>query len=200
MLKGKEVFKVVKTIEQIIDTKANIISKEQKVDRDDARSIIYLTTIDFFRKFYDNKRSKPITFFLNFCLPRAKTEIIRQMHPLKLSYDSIEKGTYKKFSFTSLDCRVGDADDNDLYDLYTPYEDNTIELFDIKTYGNKLLNKSKLTAKEKKVIKMYFGLYNDKQYTLKEIGKAYNICHETARRIKDTGIKKIKTYNRIGDY
>lgn len=198
MIKDKEVFKVISTIEKIIDTKANIIAKEQKIEKDDAKSIIYLTTVDFFKKFYDNKKSKPITFFLNFCLPRAKVEIIRQSYPLKLSYDSIEKGTHKNFSFTSLDYKTGEAEDSDLYDLYAAYEDNSIEIFDNKTYSRKLLNRSKLTQKEKKILKMYYGLYRNKEYTLKEIGKIYNISFEAVRLIRNKGLNKIKKYNNIG--
>lgn len=200
MLKNKEVFNLISGIEQLIDTKANIISKEKRLEKDDVKSIIYLTTVNFFKKYYNKKRAKPITFFLNFCLPRARVEIIRQSSPIRLSYSSVEKGLYNDFTFTSLDNKNIESDNSDLYDLYASYEDNSIDIYDNKTYTNKLLNKSNLTAKEKKIVKMYFGFYKDREYTLKEIGKVYNTSYEMIRRIKDRSLNKIKIHNRIGEY
>lgn len=200
MLNNKEVFKIIKEIEQDMEIKATIIAREQNLDKDDTRSIVYLTTFNFFKKYYNSKKSKPITFFINYCVPRSRIEIIRQTHPVKLSYNSIEKGLNKNFSFISLDCKTGEADDNDLYDLYATYEDNSIDFYDSKSFSDKILNKSNLTAREKKVLKMHYGLYGDKEYSLKEIGKTYNVSLEMARKIRDNGIRKIRQYNKIGEY
>lgn len=57
---------------------------------------------------------------------------------------------------------------------------------------------SRLSEKEKEVIKKRFGLYGQK-YTLEEIGKEYGITRERVRQIENLSIKKLKELEELKD-
>jgi RNA polymerase primary sigma factor len=50
-----------------------------------------------------------------------------------------------------------------------------------------------LTEKEADVIKYYFGLDNNDELTLEEIGKIFNLTKERIRQIKENALKKLRT-------
>lgn len=198
MLTNKETFEILQSLYDTIDIKSNIISKEKRMDKDDVKSIIYMTTFNYVKKYYNSKKSKPITFFLNFAFPKSRVEITRQMLPIKLSHGLVEKGVHHNLRFTSLDVNAGEEDDQDLYNLFGSYNDNTIDFYDSETYTNKLLRNSNLTAKEEDILKMYYGLHSGKQYSLAKIGQKYNVSYEYIRAIREKGLSKIRKYNNIG--
>ena len=49
-----------------------------------------------------------------------------------------------------------------------------------------------LTERERKVVRMYFGIGEETSYTLEEIGKQSDITRERVRQIKDAALKKLK--------
>ena len=49
-----------------------------------------------------------------------------------------------------------------------------------------------LTEKERDVIKKRFGFFNDKIYTLEEIGREYGVTREWIRQIEEKAIKKLR--------
>ncbi|MGX7583063.1 sigma-70 family RNA polymerase sigma factor [Candidatus Vidania fulgoroideorum] len=49
-----------------------------------------------------------------------------------------------------------------------------------------------LDKKERKIIKMRFGLGNEKEKTLEEVGKIFNVTRERIRQIESKALKKIK--------
>lgn len=191
MLTNKETFKILQTLDKIIDTKSNIISKEKHIDKDDIKSIIYMTTFNYIKKYYDNKKSKPITFFLNFAFPKSRVEIVRQMLPIKLSHGLIESGTHNNLSFTSLDINTGEEDDQSLYNLFGGYEDDTVDINDNKNYVNKLLSTTKLTKKEIDVLTSFYGI-GCEQKTRHELMDQYHCSSSRIYELKNTAIRKIR--------
>ena len=51
---------------------------------------------------------------------------------------------------------------------------------------------SKLNDKEQEIIRLRFGLYYDKYYTLEEVGEIFNLTRERIRQIEGKAIKKLK--------
>ena len=55
-----------------------------------------------------------------------------------------------------------------------------------------------LTPREKKIIKMRFGIDHDATYTLDEIGRRFNVTRERIRQIEKRALEKLET-SRIGE-
>ena len=67
----------------------------------------------------------------------------------------------------------------------------------IENSRNKVLqqNLKKLTSQEQKVITMYFGLGEQKQLSLKDIGHYINLSKERVRQIKEKGLANLRGFN-----
>ena len=50
---------------------------------------------------------------------------------------------------------------------------------------------SALTPREKRIVRMYYGLCADRKYTLEEIGDELNISSDRARKIKRAALEKL---------
>lgn len=78
----------------------------------------------------------------------------------------------------------------------TQFQDNMAGFNPMETI-NILL--SRLTDKEKDVVKRRFGLHADSRQTLEEIGKHYGITRERVRQIENLSIKKLKELQELRD-
>ncbi len=78
----------------------------------------------------------------------------------------------------------------------TQFQDNIAGFNPMETI-NVLL--SRLTDKEKDVVKRRFGLTADSKETLEEIGKHYGITRERVRQIENLSIKKLKELKELKD-
>jgi len=58
---------------------------------------------------------------------------------------------------------------------------------------------NKLSAREKKIIELRFGLDSKGPYTLEETGKILGITRERVRQIQDNALKKLKTFKLATD-
>lgn len=52
-----------------------------------------------------------------------------------------------------------------------------------------------LSNRESTILKMYFGIGNNQEMTLSEIGEKIGITNERVRQIKEFALKKLRTYN-----
>ena len=86
--------------------------------------------------------------------------------------------------------------------LYEPIgtdrEGNEIQLFDVietddilKLYQHV---ESKLSTRERLVLKMRYGLYNEEEYTQREIAKLLGISRSYVSRIEKSAIEKLRGY------
>jgi RNA polymerase primary sigma factor len=53
-----------------------------------------------------------------------------------------------------------------------------------------------LSAREREVVKLYFGIGEDTPHTLDEIGRRFNLTRERARQIKERAINRLKYFTR----
>lgn len=58
---------------------------------------------------------------------------------------------------------------------------------------------SSLTPREAKVLKMRYGIFEKREYTLEEVGKCFNVTRERIRQIEAQAIEKLKNPGRSDD-
>lgn len=94
----------------------------------------------------------------------------------------------------SLDAPIKDENAGTLIDVLHNNDqidsDNSAEKGSINKEIEKVLGI--LTERERKVVRMYFGIGEETSYTLEEIGKQSDITRERVRQIKDAALKKLK--------
>jgi RNA polymerase primary sigma factor len=49
-----------------------------------------------------------------------------------------------------------------------------------------------LTEREKEIVKLYFGIGEETNYTLEEIGKRFKLTRERVRQIKEKALRRLK--------
>lgn len=104
------------------------------------------------------------------------------------------------FNVTSLDAVVASNDDDkdgsDMYtfveDTETPSPEEVAIKNDIKTKVKEAIQR--LKPQQIKVLTMRFGIENDREMTLDEIGKTMNLTRERVRQIEVTALRKMRIY------
>ncbi len=95
---------------------------------------------------------------------------------------------------TSLETPVGDEDDSILGDFIA----DTTQLSPIEATSRELLKENieevlaSLSDREAKVLKMRFGLMNEKPMTLEEVGKEFGVTRERIRQIEAKALRKLR--------
>ncbi len=94
----------------------------------------------------------------------------------------------------SLDANINDTDDLKLIDLISSKE-NTEEEAITKAMLGECLNF--LDEKEKDIIVSYFGAFNTKRLTQKELGVKYNVSDRRIQQIINNALLKMSRYKKI---
>lgn len=96
-------------------------------------------------------------------------------------FDSLENEDYEQ-----------EKDKDEKYNITTEYDDIINELNDVKrSFINKLLKK--LPYRGQKIIIYYYGLNNEKERNLEEIGNELGITKERVRQIKEKCLKILRS-------
>lgn len=94
---------------------------------------------------------------------------------------------------TSLQAPVGEEEDSTLSD-FIPDENHSVEdeynKIELSNAVKGILNE--LSEKESEVIKYRFGFYNDKVYTLEEVGLIFGVTRERIRQIECKALRKLR--------
>jgi RNA polymerase primary sigma factor len=94
----------------------------------------------------------------------------------------------------SMDAPISQEEENTMYDLIqstdTPSPDKNLINESLSYEIERALNT--LSARESKVLKLYFGLGMKHPFTLEEIGEELTLTRERVRQIKEKAIKKIQ--------
>ena len=98
----------------------------------------------------------------------------------------------------SLDAPIRDDNGGTLIDILRDEEQDNADDEATKSSLNEEVEKilEILTDRERNVVRMYFGIGEDTNYTLEEIGEQSGITRERVRQIKDAALKKLKRSNR----
>ncbi len=98
----------------------------------------------------------------------------------------------------SLESPIGE-DDCRLMDIISdPYSTSPLDMLETKELNRIMRNAlcTNLSNGEEGVVKMRFGIDEDKEYTLEEIGKKLDVTRERIRQIEVKAIKKLKRFGR----
>ncbi|OGR06721.1 MAG: RNA polymerase sigma factor RpoD [Deltaproteobacteria bacterium RIFOXYD12_FULL_50_9] len=94
----------------------------------------------------------------------------------------------------SLDTPIGDGEDSNLSDFIE--DDKTLSPVEASMLENMRQSMSKalsaLSPREEKVVRMRFGLGEESDLTLEEVGKAFSVTRERIRQIEAKAILKLK--------
>jgi len=94
----------------------------------------------------------------------------------------------------SLDAPLSDEDENTMGDIvpddHTPGPSEAIERELLRQEVRRML--SGLNPRERQVIELRFGLIDDHDYTLEEVGKRLKVTRERVRQIEDRAIRKLR--------
>jgi len=98
----------------------------------------------------------------------------------------------------SLDAPFQQGDGNSLLDVlqnnHLPSPDTNLMDESLRVEINKVLHT--LTNREAKIIKLYFGIDQDRPLTLEEIGEIFNLTRERVRQIKEKALRKLRHKSR----
>jgi RNA polymerase primary sigma factor len=93
----------------------------------------------------------------------------------------------------SLDLPIGDEDGGRLGDLVedaNPGPEQTVSATVVRTEIESIL--TALTPRERRVIQLRFGLVDDHQRTLEEVGRRLGVTRERARQIETTALRRLR--------
>jgi RNA polymerase sigma factor (sigma-70 family) len=98
----------------------------------------------------------------------------------------------------SLDMLVSDEGDDTLKDMLRDTKAQSLEkLIDEQTRGKNISKWiSRLPETERRVIEMRYGLNQERQYTLNDIGRQFGITRERVRQIENNAIRKLRQVTR----
>jgi len=100
---------------------------------------------------------------------------------------------------TSLDAPLSDGKKGNLLDMLSDEADEEspdLHMINISLSEEITRILSTLNARERDVLRLYFGIGHDTAYTLEEIGVRTNITRERVRQIKDGALQKLRQLGR----
>ena len=100
----------------------------------------------------------------------------------------------------SLETPIGDEEDSKLVDLIedsnTTSPSKILEMSELKEIINSALS-SVLNTREESIVRLRFGIDDEKEHTLEEVGQEFQVTRERIRQIEVKAIKKLKRAGRI---
>jgi len=117
---------------------------------------------------------------------------------LALSDFEVSDTIQKSSKHLSLDAPFSEEEENRLLDIIEnqeqPAPDNTLISESLRIELDRAL--ATLTPREADVVKLYFGLDEEKPLTLEEIGERFNITRERVRQIKEKALRRLRHASR----
>jgi len=95
----------------------------------------------------------------------------------------------------SLEKPVGEEEDSTLGDFISDPNSKTPHQVMLDTITEQTLNEylNALTEREAKVLRLRYGLYDGKYYTLEEVGKEFSVTRERIRQIEAKALRKLRS-------
>ncbi|HMA61980.1 MAG TPA: RNA polymerase sigma factor RpoD/SigA [bacterium] len=115
--------------------------------------------------------------------------------------EDIKKSTLKQYNnrTMSIDAPLDDDSKNTLKDILPSEEDGSPQKVQFEKSFKQELNHAlnTLEPREKKILKLYFGVDQERPATLEEIGEIFDLTRERIRQIKERALRKLRHISRI---
>ena len=125
---------------------------------------------------------------------------------LDLSVEKIELAKKCMDITVSLSAPIGageDGADTELGELIEDERlnfDNTMDDMIIRDFMSKFMSTTRISERDKKILMLRNGFYNNKKYTLEEIGAMYGVTRERIRQIELQALRKLQKDIVIGSF
>ena len=102
-------------------------------------------------------------------------------------------------TYSSLNVTVGEDENVELGEFLSEEDAVTIEEMIENRELRRILDDvlDTLTEREKKVIRLRFGLEDNRQWTLEEVGRLFNVTRERIRQIESKALRKLRHPSRL---
>ncbi len=100
----------------------------------------------------------------------------------------------------STDAPLDDDDDGNFLDVFVKEDDPATDSGVEREYNDSIIRKSLdiLTDKERKIIRMYFGLGESREFSLDEIAMSLGLSRERTRQIRDRALRRLRLESNSG--
>lgn len=112
---------------------------------------------------------------------------------LDLTITEVKQSMKNSGRHVSMDAPLREGETSTLYDLRSgesPNPDNSLMSESLRIEINRALDT--LSYRESNVLKLYYGLDNEKQMSLVEIGETFDLTRERVRQIREKGIRRLR--------
>ncbi|WP_088324029.1 sigma-70 family RNA polymerase sigma factor [Polaribacter tangerinus] len=114
---------------------------------------------------------------------------------LDMSENDVEQAMKNSGKHVSMDAPFREGEDANLYNVLrfdeSPKPDKELIAQSLKIEIDRVLDT--LTSKEAKVIKMFYGIGDETQSSLTEIGEKFDLTRERVRQVKQRALKRLQT-------
>lgn len=173
-------------IERNLRLVAHIVKKYQSFE-DDTEDLLSIGTIGLIKAVvtFDPDKCVRLGTYAARCI---ENEILMHMRGKKKS--SREISLYEPIGTDR------EGNEIQLFDIIETEEDDAHRKVELKDDVQTLYNKveSELSPRERMVLKMRYGLYNEEEYTQREIAKLLGISRSYVSRIEKSAIEKLREY------
>ena len=114
---------------------------------------------------------------------------------LGMAVDKVRKLRTLSSHPMSLDESVGDDDEGTLGDLIVQEESDPSEVFSKQTFPEmveEFLRQSAIRERDRRVLELRFGIGDDIERTLEEVGQEFELTRERIRQIEERALKKLR--------
>lgn len=122
--------------------------------------------------------------------PPSAEEIANE---LDMTITEVKQSMKNSGRHLSMDAPLKEGETSTLYDLKSgesPNPDNNLMSESLSIEINRALDT--LSYRESNVLKLYYGLDNEKQMSLVEIGETFDLTRERVRQIREKGIRRLR--------
>lgn len=172
-------------IEHNLRLVAHVIKKYQSSD-DDIEDLISIGTIGLIKSVmtFNSEKGNRLAAYASKCIDN---EI--------LMYLRSKKKTNKEISLYEPLGIDKEGNEIQLYDIIETNEDDASDRIVLKQNIQKLYEEleSLLTPRERLVLKMRYGLYNEEEYTQREVARQLGISRSYVSRIEKSAIQKLRS-------
>lgn len=195
-LTDKEIFDWLKSNNAALEKITNKIASESNFkDREDIKSIVYINAVRILKSYDKSKKSKIITFVLNYTIGRAREEYYKTKSIVSASHSNIMKN--KIIDYQSLNTKYNFDDAEEIINFI---KDDTIDfnnkdkILDFRRTYEDIINYAKqvLPVRTIYILKQRY-IYGRK---LQDLAKELHISNQRVAQLEHNALNKIRrVYN-----